>query len=312
MLRLLLTSLLSAVALSAPASAAASDTLVAADPAAQQITALDGTIVWVSGKFGQQKLLQRTADGTVSAVKGTKQSRSYPSIDLGRDADGKLRLSYLRCDTSSSCKALWNDLDGRRATFRGLALPGCTVTTAPSQWRSRIAYGLYCSGSKRNRERTGLYVKNGSRAPVHLPRPKDAVKFRVTQIDSVDLRGTRVAAVVADIYEYSFSQTTAGKDMRSFFAAASEGESDASARGLAIESAGTHWTLTDATHTGDPAEAIVFRQTGDCVQRERLITPAGSPEEFLATDVAVDRGRLYLLVPGTGIVTHTFTPDRCV
>ena len=168
---------------------------------------------------------QRTADGTVSAVKGTKQSRSYPSIDLGRDADGKLRLAYLRCDTSSSCKALWNDLDGRRATFRGLALPGCTVTTAPSQWRSRIAYGRYCSGSKRNRERTGLYVKNGSRAPVHLPRPKDAVKFRVTQIDSVDLRGTRVAAVVADIYEYSFSQTTAGKDMRSFFAAASEGES---------------------------------------------------------------------------------------
>ena len=309
MARLFVTSLIAAAVLAAPATAAAADALVAADPAAQQITALDGTIVWVSGKFGHQKLMQRTSDGTVAAVKGTRESRSYPSIDLGRDADGKLRLTYMRCDTSSSCTPLWNDLDGRRASFRGLALSGCKVTTAPSQWRSRIAYGQFCSGSKRNRERTGLYVKKGSRTPVQLPRPKDAVKFRVTAIDSVDLRGTRVAAVVADIYEYSYSQTTAGKDMRSFFAAASEGESDASARGLAIESGATHWTLTDATHSGDPAEAIIFRQSGDCLQRERLLTPAGSPEEFRATDVAFDDGQLYLLVPGSGIVAHTFTPD---
>jgi hypothetical protein len=70
--------------------------------------------------------------------------------------------------------------------------------------------------------------------------------------------------------------------MRSFRAAASEGESNGHARGLAIQSASTHWTLTAAEHTGDPAEAI---------------------------DLAVDGATLYLLRPGIGIVTHAFTPD---
>ena len=307
--RILMTSLLAAAALAAPPAAFAADTVVAADPAAQQITALDGTIVWVSGKFGHQTLMQRTSDGTVAAVKGTRESRSYPSIDLGHDADGKLRLTYLRCDTSSSCTALWNDLDGRRASFRGLALPGCKVTTAPSQWRSRIAYGQFCAARSAAASALACTSRRGRAPPCSFRVRKMRSKFGVTAIDSVDLRGTRVAAVVADIYEYSYSQTTAGKDMHAFFAAASEGESDESARGLAIESAATHWTLTDATHSGDPDEAIIFRQTGDCLQRERLLTPAGSPQEFLATDVAVDEGQLYLLVPGTGIVTHTFTPD---
>ncbi len=44
------------------------------------------------------------------------------------------------------------------------------------------------------------------------------------------------------------------------------------------------------------------------MQRERLIS-APDAESFLATDVAVDGATLYLLVPGTGIVTHTFTAD---
>jgi hypothetical protein len=309
--RSLLTSLLAATAFAFPAAtASAADVLVAPDAAAQQITALDGTIAWVTGAFGHQTLMQRTPDGTISAVKGTRAARTYRSIDLGHDQDGALRLTYLRCDgnANSTCTSLWNDLDGRRATFRNLTLPKCTVSTAPSWWRTRIAYGLDCTGSATNRRLTGLYVKNGSRKPVRLPRPKDAVKFGVTHVSSVDLRGTRVAAIVSDIFEYSFSETTAGKDIRSFLAAASEGESDEHARGLAIQSASTHWTLTDATHTGDPNEALILRQAGDCVQRERLI---GAPdaEGFLATDLAVDGATLYLLVPGAGIVTHTLTVD---
>jgi hypothetical protein len=172
-----------------------------------------------------------------------------------------------------------------------------------------IAYGLQCTGSAANRKRTGLYVKHGSRPPGRLPRPRDAVKFGVNQIESVDLRGTRVAAVAADIFEYSFSETVAGTGIRSFLAAASEGESDENARGLAIQSAATHWTLTDAEHTGDPAEAILFRQTGDCLQRERLVSPPDATEQFAAIDLAVDGATLYLVKPGTGIVTHAFTPD---
>jgi hypothetical protein len=309
--RFVLTSLLAAAALAIPAaSASAADTLVAADPAAQQITALDGTLAWVSGAFGHQKLMQRAPDGAISVVKGTRAARSYRSIDLGHDQDGSLRLTYLRCDgnANSSCASLWNDLDGRRATFRNLAIAHCAVSTAPSWWRTRIAYGLDCSGSAADRKLTGLYVKTGSHKPVRLPRPKDAVRFGVTRIDSVDLRGTRVAAVVADIYEYSYSQTVTGRDMRSLFAAASEGESDEHARGLALQSASTFWTLTDATHTGEPAEALIFRQAGDCLQRERLVSAPAS-DGFLATDVAVDGATLYLLVPGAGIVTHTFTAD---
>ncbi len=310
MLRIARTSLVAVVACLAPAAATASaaDTLVAADPAARQITALDGTIVWVSGEFGHQRLMQRTPDGTISEVRGTREARSYHSIDLGRNPDNRLLLTYLRCDSGNSCKALWNDLDGRRATFRKLELPRCSVSTAPSQWRKRIAYGLECRGSRRNRALTGLYVKNGRRAPVRLRRPKDAVKFGVRWIASVDLRGTRVAAVAADIYEYSFSETVGGRDMRSFLAAASEGESDESANGLAIESASTHWTLTDSSHSDDPDEAVILRQTRDCVQREALVSPPGA-DGFEAIDLAVDGGALYLVRPGTGIVAHTFTPD---
>lgn len=306
--RLLHSFALAAACLALPASASAQATVVP-DPAAQQITALDGTIVWISGRFGSQRLFRRTPDKTISAVKGAPLSRSYRSVDLGKDGDGNLLLTYMRCDAGAPCKSLWNDLDGRRATYRNLTLPGCTISTAVSQWRKRRAYGLSCGGSAANRRRTGLYVKNGSRPIVRLPRPPDAVRFGVRSIASVDLRGERVAAVAADIYEYSFSQTVGGRDMRSFLAAASEGESDGSARGLAIQSASTHWTLTNSSHTGDPGETTIARQAGGCLQLQRLAPATGTPEGLEAIDIAADGAALYLVRPGVGIAEHTFTPD---
>lgn len=188
-------------------------------------------------------------------------------------------------------------------------IAGCTVATAPSWWRTRIAYGLDCTGSAANRKLTGLYVKKGSRKPVRLPRPKDAVKLGVTRVGSVDLRGARVAATAVDIFECSYSETTAGRHVRSFLAAASEGESDERARGLAIQSAQTWWTLTDSTHTGDPASALIFRRSGHCLQRESLTNASEADDSFRATDLAVDGATLYLLVPGVCVVTHAFTPD---
>ena len=306
--RSLFISLVAAALFAVPATAAAADTVVAADPAAEQVTALDGTLVWITGEFGHQRLMQRTPDGTIAAVRGTREARDYAGVDLGRDSDGQLLLTYLRCDAGGPCQALWNDLDGRRATFRKLALPGCRVNTAPAQWRTRIAYGLFCSGSAANRKNTGLYVKRRSRPPVRLPRPKDAVRFGITNISDVDLRATRVAAVASDIYKYAFSQSTAGTRMWSAFVAASEGESDESVRGIALGRANVHWTLTNSIHVGDPNEALIFRQQGDCVLRERLISPAGL-DVFLATGLAVDETMMYLIVPGSGIVTHAFTPD---
>ena len=74
-------------------------------------------------------------------------------------------LTYLRCDTSKSCKPISDNLAGHRATFAKLTRPGCTVNAGPSQWRRNIAYGLFCTGSTANRKRTGLYVKaDGARA----------------------------------------------------------------------------------------------------------------------------------------------------
>jgi hypothetical protein len=307
MRRLLLTSLLAASALVLPASAFAADTLVTSDPAAQRLTALDGTIVWVSGAFGHQKLMQRTPDGVVAPVKGTREARSYRSIDLGHDSDGALRLTYLRCDAGTSCKALWNDLDGRRATFRGYEPKGCALTTAPAWWRQRLAYGLACvRGGKADSVRSGLYVKTRGHSPRRLRLPKEAVKFGVDKITAVDLRGMRVAAIAADIYEYSFSQTIGGRGMWSQLVAASEGDSDAHARGLALGTGAAQWTLTDAEHAGDPKETLIFRLVGDCLRVERIATPETG--DFAATGLAVDGTMLYLLVPGTGITTHEFAP----
>jgi hypothetical protein len=305
MRRLLLMTTLLALAL--PASASAADTLVASDPAAQQITALDGTIVWVTGDVGHQKLLQRTPDGVVAPVKGTRAARTYRSIDLGHNPDGGLVLTYLRCDTTTSCKALWNDLDGRRATFRGYEPRGCALTTAPAWWRQRLAYGLACvKGGRADRARSGLYVKTRGHAARHLRRPKDAVRFGADEITAVGLRGTRVAAIAADIYEYSFSQTVGGRDIRSQLVAASEGDSDAHARGLALGTGSAQWTLTNAEHAGDPKETLIFRLAGGCLRSERIASP--DTGDFAATGLAVDGETLYLLVPGAGIVTHAFAP----
>jgi hypothetical protein len=303
----LVTSLIAALALAVPATASAADTLVAPDTAAKQVAALDGTLVWVTGGFGHQRLMRRAPDGTISAVSGAPEARSY-AIDLGHDSDGKLLLTYQRCDTASTCKVLWNDLDGRRATYRNLTLTGCTLSTAPSQWRTNVAYGLFCTrNGKADNARTGLYVKAKGKAPRQLHRPKDAIKFGARAIEAVDLRGSRVAALAADIYEYAFSQTVSGKDVRSIFAAASEGDSDADSRGVALGSGGTLWTLTDAEHLDDPKESIIFRLEGTCERRENIKTP--STGDYAATALAVDGSTLYLVVPTIGIVAHVFTPD---
>jgi hypothetical protein len=306
--RSLLSSILAAAALALPAAtASAADTVVAPDAAAQRVTALDGTLVWVSGAFGHQKLMQRNPDGTIAAVKGTREARSYPSIDLGHNSDGDLLLTYKRCDSSSSCKVLWNDLDGRRATFRGFEPHGCKLSTTVAQWRTNYAYGLSCRrNGKADNARSGLYDKAKGHSPRHLHRPKDAIKFGVREIDAVDIRSTRVAAIAADIYSYAFSQTLTGKHLVSVFAAASEGDSDEHARSVGLGTGNALWALTDAEHLDDPKESIIFRVMGGCERLERIQTP--STGDFAATGLAVDGDTTYVIVPGVGIATHAFVP----
>jgi hypothetical protein len=292
--RLAATAILVLAAAIAPAARAA-DQVVAADPAAQAVTALDGKLVWVSGKAGSQALLGMQV--------APRPAKAYRSIDLGRRADGKLVLTYLRCRTFSHCTAYRDDMKGHRSVFKGLARPGCALSTAPAVWGRHLAYGLGC----RKQGRSGLYV-DGRR----LPLPKDAKKYGADEITSVDLRGNRVAAIASDIYEYAFSQTLAGRQRHAFLAAASEGDSDEHALGLALGAGNRLWALTDAEHAGDPNEAVIYRRTGGCLEYERLANLPGPDQEsgYRASDLAVDGATLYLVVPGTGIVAHAFTPVR--
>jgi hypothetical protein len=274
-----------------PASAAA-DTIVDPDPLADQVTALDGKVVWVTGASGHQ---------TLAGAATGPQAKAYRTIDLGHDANGRLVLTYLRCRTFSHCTAFRDDLNGHRKAYKGLAPHGCALSTAPSLWGGHRAYGLGC----RKAGRSGLYVDGR-----HLPLPEDPKKFGVDEITAVDLRGNRVAATAEDVFGYAFSETRAGRHRRSYFISASEGDSDEHARGLALGSGGALWSLVDAEHAGDPNQAVIYRGTGACLRHETLETPAGPDEEssYRAIDLAVDGTMLYLVVPGTGIVTHDFTP----
>jgi hypothetical protein len=260
--------------------------------------------------------MQDTADGT-APVEGAPR-RSYTSIDLGRDARNRLRLTYLRCTGTRRCTAISDDLDGNRTVLRGLTPSGCGLTTAPSAWRSRTAFGLACtrrSGSGRvdDPKRSGVYVKSSSGSARRLALPADAVKFGADEVTWVDLRGTQTAAAAADVYEYAFTQSVTGGSRRSFLAAASEGDSDEHVRGLALGSGGTMWALVNAEHAGDPNRAIIHRLTGSCRDSERLINASEDVEGFRAVGLAVDRRTLYLSVPGVGIVSHPFAPEgACV
>jgi hypothetical protein len=295
-----------AAALAAPAAAAAGTT-VAPDPAARSVTALDGAVVWVSGAYGAEKLMYTTPGGP-ARVPRAPAAKSYSSIDLGLDAKGRLVLTYLRCKSAGRCTALRDDLHGHRASIRGLTPAHCALSTAPAMWRTRVAYGLGCTSGS-----SGLYVKTGSGAPRRLPRPHDAVKFGSREIGWVDLRGTRVGAVAADIYEYAFSQTVTGTGRRDFLAAASEGDSDEHVVGLSVGPGGALWALVDAEHVGDPNQAVIYRlKTGGCLEYESLANPPGPDQEtgYRATGLAVDGSSLFLTAPPTGIVSHTFASKQ--
>ena len=308
--RLLISSVLLA-ALAAPGAASAADTVVVPGAAAQRMTALDGTIVWTTGTFPDQTLMQRSPDGTVAPVKGATTA-TYRSIDLGHNAGGELVLTYLRCAGNRGCGAISDDLAGHRVSYKRLVPKRCALTTAPSRWGSRVAYGLLCTKltgkpNVHDAKRSGLFVRKNGAAPKRLRLPKDAVRFGADLVSRVDLRGTIVGATASDIYSYAFAQTVNGSNLRSSFAAASEGESDEHVAGQSLGAGGVLWTLVDAVHTGDPNQARISRLVGGCADTESMSSPA-EQESFRAEALAVDGNTLYLYVPGTGIVTHTFGP----
>jgi len=309
-LPLLLSTILTAAA-GASTAAAAPTTTLAPDPGAREVTALDGTVVWVSERPDGRMALMQLRDGRTAPVAGAPLAAAYRSIDLGRDAGNRLVLTYLRCSTPSSCVARRDDLAGRRASIGGLAVRGCSPTTAPALWRTRSAVGMFCRiGRTFDRARSGVYVKTGSGAPKLLRRPADALRAGALEVTSVDLRGTRVASILADIYAYAAVQDADGRNLQSYLAAASEGDGDQRANGLALGTGGALWSLATSEHAGDPPQTVIRRLTGTCVQSEVLTAPSAQTLRFPATDLAVDGTRLYLVVPGTGVSAAEFAPSR--
>jgi hypothetical protein len=305
---------LAAIAAIPTASANAADTVVVPGVAPEHMTALDGVIVWRSGTFPNNKLMQRGADGTVGPVKGAPTAY-YQSLDLGHDGNGKLVLTYIRCTGTKNCKGYSDDLAGHRNSYKKLVPAHCSLTTAPSRWLDRVAYGLECtkpSGKSRvhDAKRSGLFVRKGAGAAKHLPLPKDAKKFGIDIVHWADLRGTNVGAVVSDIYSYAFRQTVNGTHLRSDFVAASEGESDANVVGLSLAAGARLWTLVDSLHVGDPNEAAIDRINSTCADFELVKSPAGPNEQdsYPYEAMAVDGDTVYLYVPGTGIVRHDYVP----
>jgi hypothetical protein len=311
--RTLLPILLAALAAACAAPAANAATTVVADPAAQDATALGGTIVRVSGAPGAQTLVQHDASGD-RPVAGAPRAYAYRSIDLGRDRAGALVLTYVRCATPSACVVRRDDLHGRRASLRGLALTRCTLTTAPALWRTVTAYGLSCRRRGSNTvdaARSGVYVKIAGRAPRRLPLPRAAAQAGATSITHIDARGDRVAAVAADVYAYAFSQTTGGRGMRFFRAATSEGDGDERVTAMALGTTDTLWTLTASSHAGDPNAARITRLAGGCHTWQTI---PGAPadagtDRYPATGLAADGSSLLLVVPGTGVARNVYAPQ---
>ena len=307
------------LALAAPAAVAAADPTVVADPAATQVTALAGVIVWVSGPYGQQKLMTRGVDGVVTPVSRAPAAASYRTVDLGYDRIGRLVATYLDCPQTGRCTAFQDDLRGHRAELKGFAPTGCELTTAPAYWRTRSVFGLSCRrGKQPDPWRSGVYLKVDGHPARRLGLPKVAFTTVIDPVvASVDLRGHQLAARVEfGTAELAVSETVDGRVLGSFLVADAEGDTGQVATGPVLGAGGGIWTLTDTQTSGtDPLEATIERLENGRRDHERLVSPPGPTDPmtgrpaFRATGIAVDGGTLYLLVPGTGVVSHTFVPS---
>ena len=295
--------ILLAAALLVPAAAHAET--VVADPDARQVTALGGTIVWVSGD-SPARLMLRSTDGSVSPI---AQATALRNPDLGRDAQNRLVLTYARCSTLTKCVYVREDFERGRRTLR-LAPRNCALSSTPAVWRSSVAYGLACFKRVNGRRaadnaRSGLYLKKGTRKAVRFAAPRSARRAGALSIEDVDLRGAQIAAIYADVYAFAVVQSTTGSLRRTRRVAVSEGDGDQRAAGVVIGTGDVRlWALTRSFHAEHPAQTIIQRITKTCDGYQTLT--GTSQEDHPLTDLAADGDALYAVDPGAGIVTHAY------
>lgn len=299
-------------ALAVPAVASGADTLVVADRFANEVTALDGTIVWLSGFDGDEErntdqvLMQRTG-GVSKRVDGAPRA-SYDSIDLGRDSSGKLVLTYTRC-SQTRCTSLRDDLRGKRTSFKHLTRKRCELERAPVVWGTRLAYSQYCRKPDKagDNKRSGLYVKAGASSPRRLRSPS---KASWPTIPARDLRGSRVAGVAGFREAYAFTETVGGNDLQSLRIGLREGTSNSRVMDVSLQSTSVMWTLVGSETATEPKRVKIIKMLSDCYERETIAGSPAAPYVFPATDLAADGTTLYLVVPYAGIVTHEFASQE--
>ena len=301
--------ILVATALQAPAAASAEP--VAPDPDARQLTALGGTIVWTSGRQ-PTKLMLRAPDGTVGQV---AEAAVIRNPDLGRDAKNRLVLTYARCASFTDCVYVREDFERGRTKLR-LAPKHCAVSSTPAVWGSAVAYGLSCFKMKDGRRasddaRSGLYLRKGAKKAIRFTPPRDARRSGSLEIRDVDLRGSQVAAVYADISEYAIVQSTTGSLRYSERVASTEGDGEQTAAGVTIGTGDARlWVLTRSSYAGDPARSIIQRfGHASCSDYQTIKAADGSGDwDYPYLDLAADNGTLYAVDAGVGIVTHAYQP----
>jgi hypothetical protein len=155
-------------------------------------------------------------------------------------------------------------------------------------------------------------VREGRRPPGPAPLiPRAATQAGATSVTHVDLRGSRVAAVAADVYAFAFTETTSATAMQSARVATSEGDGDERVAGLALGTTSTLWTLTESSYGGDANSARISRLTNGCLTWKTLTNSTGPAEAdgYPATALTADGPTIYLVVAGTGIVAHEFAPQ---
>jgi hypothetical protein len=294
-----------------PAVASASGTAFLQDVGEQSLSALDGTVVQIAGDAPSNTLMVRRPGGAFAPVPGAPQAL-YRAIDLGHDARAKLVLTYIRCSDNTNCSAYSDDLAGHRVSFKHLAPKRCSLTSVPARWGSRVAYGLACTKPHGrpgvwDARRSGLYVSNSGGAARRLITPG-----AMAYVDRVDLRGTTVGAVAPDNQSYAFSQTVAGKHLRTNLITDNQGETDDyQILGMALGAGGSVWSLV--VESEDEERFVtepISRLGATTCAREDLPVPVDTDiyaAKVPASAIAVDANTLYLATDA-GVVTHSFSP----
>lgn len=145
-----------------PARAMAADRLVLDDPAAEQVVAARGLLVFVGQDTSNRDVLRRQRGPTVKRLR-SRTAANIKDLDLGSDKRGRTVLVFSRCGDllrASTCKLFQYDFRRRRTLrLHGVSRRGCEEA-GPSISRGTL---VFVRRGSRRRCRPGIYAKRPGR-----------------------------------------------------------------------------------------------------------------------------------------------------